>query len=188
MKNSFVQTFNCSGCPCSAKSNNSYANAYGGDGLSFEGTPSKTYGPDGLLNASGTPCAVPVIGKRNPATGKPYTQYDYQLALNKCAKGVKAGYGKGFDGSNFYGQHHNAGGYGFWCNKKCAARRDVKRAEKQAAAASEAQQSSALIQAVQELGSSIPGQGGGSSTFLYIGIGAGILLLGGIAYFMLRKK
>lgn len=134
----YVKTFNCSGCTDCAKCNNSYSNAYGSDGLSFEGTPSTTYGPDGIIN--------------------------------------------------FHGQTYNAGGYGFWCNKKCAARRDAKLANKQASATAESEQSSSLIDAVKQITTSSSSDDGGNSTLMYVGIGAGVLLIGGILFFILRKK
>lgn len=124
MKSSYIQTLNCSGCPCNTSS--------------FSGSPSKTYGPDGLLN--------------------------------------------------FYGQHYNAGGYGFWCNKECAARKDAKRALKETTAATEAERSDSLIETVKAAVSSTPGQSGGGSTMMYVGIAVGVILIGSLAFFILRKK
>jgi hypothetical protein len=81
--------------------------------------------------------------------------------------------------------YHNAGGYGFWCNKDCAARKDAKREVKKetklTAAETSSKNADALIKLAEQTNTPE-----GSNTILYIGIGTALLATGVIMYFALR--
>ena len=88
----------------------------------------------------------------------------------------------------------NAGGYGFWCGKRCVEKKQAagkrpifgkgnKAAFDQEQIAKEQAAAAALAQA-QSGGSG----GGGSSTGLIIAAVLGLAVIGGVIYFVRRKK
>jgi hypothetical protein len=78
----------------------------------------------------------------------------------------------------------NAGGYGFWCNKECAARKDAKREGSLAAQASKNEFQSGLLAYLQS-----DTKSGKIPTGMYVIAGLGILAILGVSYFaFIRNK
>ena len=84
---------------------------------------------------------------------------------------------------NHTNSYNNAGGYGFWCNKECAERKDAKNAAKLGEKQSGQQFQDQLLGFLQS------GSGSQKSpTGMYIIAGLGILAILGVAYFAFRQK
>ncbi len=80
--------------------------------------------------------------------------------------------------------YHNAGGYGFWCNKECAARKDAKKEGSLAAQASKNEFQSGLLAYLQS-----DTKSGKIPTGMYVIAGLGILAILGVSYFaFIRNK
>ena len=77
----------------------------------------------------------------------------------------------------------NAGGYGLWCNKECAARKDAKREGALATQSSKEEFQSGLLDYLKG-----DTKSGKIPTGMYVIAGLGILAILGVSYFAFIKK
>ena len=79
----------------------------------------------------------------------------------------------------------NAGGYGFWCNKACAERKDEERAQLSAQKQAELEAEQQLIEGLLKEGPPKAGMSTGATIGIVLGIGA---VLGLVAYFIIKRR